>query len=147
MYRIVGVGTRASRRFLLLANAGRETVVVSPAASATFVIGLVLIGVGAVATTIGAFGLVTTLFSGDGDPPDASLDGLLAIVIAGGLGVEAGGIALVASNASSRVHQMTAFGPSAKSSPAPLPSDVAHRDAPIPGYPRAASWPLLRLTF
>jgi hypothetical protein len=143
MYRIAGGGTRASRRFILLANAGRETVVVSPARSTEFVIGIAAIVVGAVATSIGAFGLLANLFAG----PDASGNGLLVGAIAGGLAVEAGGIALVSLNASSRVHQTTALGPSARSSSALLPPEVAHRGAPIPGYPRAASWPLLRVTF
>jgi hypothetical protein len=147
-YRIAGGGTRGSRRFELLANAGRETVVVSPASSTAFGIGIAAIVVGAAAIAIGSLGVLANSFS---DDPNGSSDNgrrnLALGVVVGGLVVEGGGIALVVLNASSRVDQTTAFGPSVKSSSAPFPSDVAHRGAPIPGYPSAASWPLLRLTF
>jgi hypothetical protein len=147
-YRIAGGGTRASRRFELLANAGRETLVVSPASKAAFVIGIVAMVVGAAAAGIGALGLLSTAFSDD--PNGSSGDGprnLALGVIAGGLATEAGGIILLVLNAGSRVDQTTAFGPSAKSSSGLFPSDVAHRGPPIPGYPPAASWPLLRFAF
>jgi hypothetical protein len=147
-YRIAGAGTRASRPFELLAKAGRETVVVSPASSAAFGIGIAAIAVGGVAAAIGGLGLLSASF---GDDPNGSggsgpIDLALG-VIAGGLLAEACGIVLVVSNAGSRVNQTTPFGPSAKSSSGLFPSDVAHRGAPIPGYPPAASWPLLRLAF
>lgn len=149
-YRIAGGDTRPSDRFELLANAERETVVVSPTSSARFGIGVALIVVGGVAGLIG-----TALFLGyAGDLADG--------VLVGASLADAGGIVLVVLNHASRVHQTTAFGPNAfgpsafgasafgprvESSSAFLPSEVEHRGAPIPGYPRAASWPLLRLTF
>lgn len=147
-YRIAGSGTRGSRRFELLANAGRETVVVSPASSTAFGIGIAAIVVGAAAIAIGSLGVLANSFSDDpnGSSGHGPLDLALGVVV-GGLAVEAGGIALVVLNGSSRVHQTTASGPSAESPSALFPSDVAHRGAPIPGYPSAASWPLLRLTF
>jgi hypothetical protein len=102
--------------------------------------------VGGVVAVLGSFvGLAD--FEGSSDTFDLAL-GLMA----GGSAAVAGGIVLVVLNHASRVHQTIAFGPSvfgpsAKSSPALFPSDVEHRGAPSPGYPRATSWPLLRLTF
>jgi hypothetical protein len=147
-YRIAGSGTRASRRFALLANAGRETVVVSPASSAAFGIGIAAIVVGALAAGIGALSLLSASFADDPNGSSGNGPPYLALgLTAGGLAAEACGIVLVVLNAGSRVNQTTAFGPSAKSSSGLFPSDVAHRGAPIPGYPPAASWPLLRLAF
>jgi hypothetical protein len=147
-YRIAGGGTRASRRFELLAKGGRETVVVSPASSAAFGIGIAVIVVGAVAAGLGALALLSASFGDDPNGSSGSGPPYLALgVTAGGLAAEAGGIVLVVLNAGSRVNQTTAFGPSAKSSSGLFPSDVARRGAPIPCYPPAASWPLLRLAF
>ena len=148
-YRIAGRGTRASRRFELLANAGRETLVVSQSSSIAFGIGIAAIVLGAVATGIGALGWLSDGFS---DDPNGSSGNVVPLdlalgLMAGGLVAEAGGIVLVVLNAGSRVHQTTAFGPSAKSSSGPFPSDAVHRGAPILGHPSATSWPLLRLAF
>lgn len=145
-YRIASDGMRASDHFELLANAERETVVVAPASSAAFGIGIALIVVGGVVAVLGSF-VALADFEGSSDTFDLAL-GLMA----GGSAAVAGGIVLVVLNHASRVHQTTAFGPnvfrpSAKSLPALFPSDVEHRGGPIPGYPRATSWPLLRLTF
>jgi len=148
-YRIAGGGTRASRRFELLANAGSETLAVSPSSSTAFGIGIAAIVLGAVAASIGALGWLSDGFV---DDPNGSSGNVVPLdlalgLVAGGLVAEAGGIVLVVLNPGSRVHQTTAFDPSAKSSSGLFPSDVAHRAAPIPGYPSATSWPLLRLAF
>lgn len=136
-YRIVGSGTRASRRFELLGSAERETLVVSPSSASAFGIGIAAIVLGAVTASIGTLAWLSDSF---GDGPKLGL-------FAGGLLAEAGGIALVVLNPSSRVAQTTAFGPSPKSSSALFSWDVTHRDAPIPVNPRVATWPILRLTF
>jgi hypothetical protein len=147
-YRIAGSGTRASRRFELLAKGGRETVVVSPASSAAFGIGIAAMVVGAVAAGIGALALLSASFADDPNGPSGSGPPYLALgVTAGGLVAEAGGIVLIVLNAASRVDQTTALGPSANSSSGLFPSDATHRGAPILAYPPAASWPLLRLAF
>jgi hypothetical protein len=127
-YRIGGSGTRASRRFELSTSSGRETLVVSPASSAAFGIGIGLIVIGAAAIVIGGLAFVWAPFgenpNGPSGPPYLALG-----AIGGGLLAEGGGIALVVLNASSRVDQTSMLG------------------APVPGYPRPASWPLLRLSF
>jgi hypothetical protein len=147
-YRIGGGGTRASRRFELLASARRDTVVVSPASSTAFGVGIAAIVVGAAALGIGSLGLLSASLSDDPNGSSGNGPRDLALgVIAGGLVAEAGGIVLLVLNASSRVHQTTAVSPSTKSSAVVFPSDVGPRGAPIPGYRPAASWPLLRLTF
>jgi hypothetical protein len=122
---------------------------VSPSSSIAFGIGIAAIVLGAVATGIGALGWLSDGFSDDpnGSSGNAVPLDLALGIMAGGLVAEAGGIVLVVLNAGSRVHQTTAFGPSAKSSSGLFPSDVAHRGAPIRGYPSATSWPLLRLAF
>ena len=87
----------------------------SPASSTPFGIGIAAIVVGAAAIAIGGLGVLANSFSDD--PKGSSGNGApnLAIgVLVGGLAVEGGGIALVVLNASSRVHQTTAFGPSAR---------------------------------
>jgi hypothetical protein len=146
VYRIGGSGTRASRRFELRANSGRETLVVSPASSAVFDIGIGLMVVGAAAIAIGGLALVWGPFSegsnGSSGPPYLALG-----AVGGGLVAEGGGILLVVLNASSRVDQTSMLGPSARSSSGLFPSEVPHGGAPVPCYPRPASWPLLRLAF
>jgi hypothetical protein len=145
-YRIAGSGTRASRPFELLADGGHETVVVSPASSTAFGFGVAAMVVGAAALALGGLALLANIWSDDPTGGNGPRDLAFGVVV-GGLAVEGGGIALVVLNASSRVDQTTAFGPRARFSSALFPSDVAHRGAPIPGYPSAAGWPLLRLTF
>jgi hypothetical protein len=148
-YRIAGGGTRASRRFELLANAKRETLVVSPSSSIAFGMGIAAIVLGGVAANIGAWAWLSDGFGEDPNGPSGDVipfDMALGLM-AGGMVAAAGGIVLVVFNAGSRLHQTIAFGPSTKSSSGLFPSDVAHRGTPIPGYPPAASWPLLRLAF
>jgi hypothetical protein len=130
----------------LSTSSGRETLVVSPASSAGFGIGIGLIVIGAAAIVIGGLALAWAPFGenpkGSSGPPYLALG-----AIGGGLLAEGGGIALVVLNASSRVDQTSMLGPSAKSSSGLFPSEVPHGGAPVPGYPRPASWPLLRLAF
>jgi hypothetical protein len=155
-YHITGDGTRASDRFELLANAGgRETLVVSPTSSSAFGLGIVLIVVGAVAIGIASLALLGAALPSD-SPNGSSVNGTavleVGLILAGGLAAEGGGIALAVLNRSAHVRQTTAIGPTAFEPSArswfPLfPPDAEHRGAPIPGYPRAASWPVLRLTF
>ncbi len=100
-YRIAGDGTRASRGFELLASARRETVVVSPASSAAFGVGIAAIVVGAVALGIGSLGLLSAYLSDDPNGPSGNGPRNLALgVIAGGLVAEGGGIVLVVLNVS-----------------------------------------------
>lgn len=149
-YRIAGDGTRASRRFELLANAGgRQTLVVSPASSSAFGLGIVLIVVGGVALGIAGLALLGAALPSD-SPNSSNNSGAVDLVLgllAGGLGAEGGGITLVVLNHHSGVQQTAAFGSNPRSSSALFPSDAEHRDPPILGSPRVASWPLLRLTF
>jgi hypothetical protein len=147
-YRIAGRNTRASRRFELRANSGRETVVVSPASSAAFGVGIGVIVVGAVAVAIGTLWFLSASLAED--PNGSSDPGALRFalgVIGGGLVAAAGGIALAVLNGRSHVDQTMVSVPGAKSSSTLVPSDVPHRGAPVPGYPQMPSWPLLRLAF
>jgi hypothetical protein len=130
----------------LRAYSGRETVVVSPASSAAFGIGIGLIVVGAAAVAIGGLALLGATLGEDPNSPSGPPYSALGVV-GGGLVAEAGGIALVVLNASSRVAQMSILRPSGTSSSGLFTSEVPHRGAPVPWYPRPVSWPLLRLAF
>ncbi|HZU84241.1 MAG TPA: hypothetical protein VE987_15030 [Polyangiaceae bacterium] len=148
-YRIIGGGTRASRRFELLASSGRETVVVSPASSTGFGVGIAGIAIGAAALGIGVLGLLLSALPSD-DPNGPTSNGPPTWelgLIAGGLVAAAGGVTLVVLNASSHVHQTTAAGPSLRSWSGFSASDGARREAAVPRYAPAVSWPLLRIAF
>lgn len=100
-YRVAGGGMRASRPFQLEGGAGsRINVTVSPASTAWFVTGIVLIPVGGLTMLVG--GLVGLVGDAVGDSSASSSGGIAFLVGVAGL---VGGIVLVVSNGRSSVTQ------------------------------------------
>jgi hypothetical protein len=105
-YRVSGDATRPSRRFVLPEGVDHDTIVVRPASSLTFGLGIVLTAVGAAAAALGALGFVFSAFAEnpDGSNNQAGRNAAIGIMIGGGA-VAGGGVALIVLNASSKVSQ------------------------------------------
>jgi hypothetical protein len=104
-YRISGDSVRSSRRFVLPEHALRDVIVVKPASSMVFQVGIVLISVG---TLSSAIGLLVTLASAFAENPDgASSDGRTVglALVGGGLAAAISGIVVAVVNGKTNVRQ------------------------------------------
>lgn len=149
-YRISGALLRPSEAFEL--RGGRVRLTVSAASNAVYTAGKLLTVLGALDVAFAGFSLIAVRVLspfGDGPPDDSASTRMMefGVALGVGVGIMGLGIPLMLTNDRSRVTQAAEVPPGAGDSPVRRPADERTSRTERPIVPRAATMPLVEITF